>query len=272
MKRVFEQNGIPAARGCVCRTLLEGLKLADQTGYPLVAKPDIGVGANKTYKLHSAEEMQRFFAEKPPVDYILEEFVRGTLVSYDGLVDQNGLIVFSSSMVFSSGVMEMVNEGLDTWYYTLREIPPELEALGKKLAAAYDLRERFFHFEFFQMADGKYVILEVNMRPPGGLTTDMWNFANDIDIYAAYAGVVVFNHFEPEFHRPYFCAYIGRRNGRTYKLKHDQVLHTFGEQLALHQPISGVFAPALGDYGYLVRSPDLDEVQAIIQAVQQKGA
>ena len=122
------------------------------------------------------------------------------------------------------------------------------------------------------MADGKYVILEVNMRPPGGLTTDMWNFANDIDIYAAYAGVVVYNHFEPEFHRPYFCAYIGRRNGRTYKLKHDQVLHAFGEQMALHQPISGVFAPALGDYGYLIRSPDLDEVQAIIQAVQQKGA
>jgi len=110
------------------------------------------------------------------------------------------------------------------------------------------------------------------MRPPGGLTPDMWNFANDIDIYAAFAGVVVYNHFSQEYHRDYYCAYAGRRNGRNYTMSHDQVLSAFSDQMVLHTPISGVFAPALGDYGYLVRSPDLPDVQGIIQAIQQKGA
>ncbi len=270
MKRVFMQNGIPAARGSVCHSLAEGLKLAAETGYPLVAKPDVGVGANKTYKLRSETDLEMFFEIKPPVDYMLEEFIHGALMSYDGLVDSNGRVVFSSAMLFSGGIMEMVNDGLDLWYYTLREIPAELDALGKKLVAAYGLRERFFHFEFFFTAEGRYVILEVNMRPPGGVTTDMWNYANDMDIYAGYAGLVTQHSFAFEAKRPYYCAYIGRRSGRVYTLSHEQALAVCGDQLVLHQPINGIFAPALGDYGYVVRSPDLSEVQALIQQIQQK--
>jgi hypothetical protein len=31
-----------------------------------------------------------------------------------------------------------------------------------------------------------------------------------------------------------------------------------------------VFAPALGDYGYLIRSPKLDEIIRVAQAIQEK--
>jgi len=270
MKCVFQKNGVPAARGRVCRSLDEGRVLAAETGYPLVAKPDIGVGANATYKLHSDAELESFFLRKAHVDYILEEFIQGDLFSFDGLVDQAGKLVFCSSMYFSLGIMETVNEGLDIYYYTLREIPPELEAYGRKLVRAYRLRERFFHFEFFRTAEGKFVVLEVNMRPPGGLSTDMWNYANDIDIYAEYAGVVMHNRFTAEVKRPYHCAYVARRNGRAYSLTHEQVLAAFPGKVVGHQPMSGVFAPALGDYGYLVRSPDLGEVQEIIGKIHRR--
>jgi hypothetical protein len=60
-----------------------------------------------------------------------------------------------------------------------------LEDAGKRVLKAFNGRERFFHFEFFRVAQDKLVAPEVNMRPPGGLTTDMFNYANDIDIYAA---------------------------------------------------------------------------------------
>ena len=36
-----------------------------QTGYPLVAKPDIGVGAAATYKIHDEHELKAFFETKP---------------------------------------------------------------------------------------------------------------------------------------------------------------------------------------------------------------
>jgi hypothetical protein len=45
-----------------------------------------------------------------------------------------------------------------------------------------------------------------------------------------------------------------------YRMHHDQVLDAFQGYIVAHEPISGVFAPALGDYGYLIRSPHLDEL------------
>ncbi len=265
MKKVFIQEGIPVARGRVAHTLEEALTLVDEVGFPLIAKPDSGVGASLTYKLSDRAQLEGFFADKPPLNYIFEEFIQGTIETFDGLTDQNGEVVFSSSMRFNEGIMDLVNDGLDIWYYTVRDIPTDLEAAGRKLAAAYRLRERFFHFEFFRQPDGSLTMLEVNMRPPGGLTADMYNYANDIDIYREYANVVVNNMFEAKVTRPYFCAYIGRRAHKVYRHTHDEALSALRPQIVHHEAMSGVFAPALGDYGYVVRSPDLEEITHITE-------
>ncbi len=66
-------------------------------------------------------------------------------------------------------------------------LEPTLEKIGRECLKAFDVRERFFHIEFFQTAVDQYVSLEVNMRPPGGYTTDMFNYACDIDIYRTWA-------------------------------------------------------------------------------------
>jgi len=271
MKSVFHEAGIPFARGRVCHELAEAQALVEEVGFPLVAKPDIGVGANRTYKIEDDDALQTFFEARPALNYIFEEFVKGRIQTFDGLVDQDGRIVFSSSLEYNEGVMDLVNERLDFWYFTLRKIPKTLEAMGRKLVEAYHLRERFFHFEFFKTGEDQYVALEVNMRPPGGLTVDMWNFANDIDIFYEYANVVVHNQFSGVVTRPYFCAYVGRRYGRGYLLSHDQVLAAFPKQVVSHQPISGVFAAALGDFGYLIRSPDYKEIEEIATFILKKG-
>lgn len=64
-------------------------------------------------------------------------------------------------------------------------------AVGQHTLEAFDVRERFFPFEFFrQYGTGEIYALEVNMRPPGGLTTDMFNYSCDIDIYKSWASMV----------------------------------------------------------------------------------
>ncbi|HEX9014238.1 MAG TPA: hypothetical protein VF813_12000 [Anaerolineaceae bacterium] len=216
MKSVFLKAGVPAARGRVSRTIGEALELIDEVGYPVIAKPDIGVGAARTYRISSRSELDAFFTNKPLADYIFEEYIEGAIETFDGLTDQDARIVFCSSMVYSEGVMDIVNQLDDFWYMVRREIPSDLESMGRKLVKAYSVRERFFHFEFFRTPGGGIVGLEVNMRPPGGLTTDMWNYANDIDIYREYASVVANNRFEARVERPYFCAYLGRRYQHAY--------------------------------------------------------
>jgi biotin carboxylase len=269
MKQVFTKAGIPVARGKVVHNPSQARRLISETGYPVVAKPDIGVGAAKTYKIHNAQELADFFEQKPAVDYIMEEFIPGIICTYDGLTDRDGNIVFSSSLQYSQGIMETVLNDALVYYYTLREIPSDLVEAGSRIVRAFDVRERFFHFEFFRTYDGGLVALEVNMRPPGGLTTDMFNYANDIDIYLEWANVIVYNRFEAAVTRPYHCAYVGRKFNRHYTHPHEEIMVTFGECcIPHHEPISGVFSAALGDYGYLVRSPDLDDIIQIAHFIQ----
>ncbi|MCX7670590.1 MAG: ATP-grasp domain-containing protein, partial [Anaerolineae bacterium] len=191
MKARYMAAGIPVARGRVVRTLAEAQELVQEIGYPIVAKPDVGVGAANTYRIDNDDQLARFFAVKPPVDYIAEEFVRGTIISFDGLTDSTGTPVYYTAHVFSQGIMETVNEARDLAYYSLREIPADLAGLGLRTLQVFDVRERFFHLEFFRCDDGRLIALEANMRPPGGLTMDMFNWAIDADLYQAWANVVV---------------------------------------------------------------------------------
>jgi hypothetical protein len=272
MKEVFRQAGIPVAHGRVARSSFEARALIAETGYPVIAKPDVGVGAARTFKIHNVEELEAFFAQKPDVDYILEEFVDGTICSFDGLVDRNGQLVFYTAHTFSQGVMETVNQDGNLYYYSLRDIPADLEIAGRRVLEAFQVRERFFHLEFFRRkSDDCIVALEVNMRPPGGMTTDMFNYANDIDVYSLWAHVLVYETIPLRYSRPYHCAYIGRKLNRRYAHSHEQVLEHFRENLVYHAPVSGVFSSALGDYGYLVRSPQLEVIHAGAEFTHRVG-
>lgn len=270
MKETFQNAGIPVARGKVVRTIAEARRLAKEIGFPIVAKPDIGVGAAKTYKIHNLEELEKFFSQKPDLDYILEEFVSGSICTFDGLTDKDGNLVFYTSHQYSQGIMETVNNDDLIYYYSLRQIPEDLVEIGRRTLNAFGVRERFFHFEFFRrQSDNQLIALEVNMRPPGGLTTDMFNFANDIDIYAEWAHIIVHNRFTAQYSRPYHCCYVSRKRNRNYMYSHDQIVQMLGEHLLHHEQISGIFSQALGDYGYLIRSPNLDEIIYFAEMIQK---
>ncbi|MBE0686808.1 MAG: ATP-grasp domain-containing protein [Anaerolineaceae bacterium] len=267
MKEIYQQAGIPVARGRIIRDYDEAQRFISEVGTPVVAKPDKGVGAAATYKIHNENELRYFFVNKPSVDYLFEEFIQGQVVSYDGLADQDGKVVFSTVDVFRQGVMETVNHDLDFFYYSLREIPEDLEEIGLRTVKAFNIRARFFHLEYFRTGDGRIIALEVNMRPPGGLTTDMYNYANNFDIYAEYANMIVHNRFDAQVTRPYHCAYLGRKRHIHYALPHQEVLSEFSDMLVHHQPMDAVLRNALGDYGYILRSPHLKDILTAEQVI-----
>ncbi|MBN9414120.1 carboxylate--amine ligase [bacterium SCN 62-11] len=260
MKEIFRRAGLNVAPGRIAHCVEEAEAFFREVGGPVVAKPDIGVGAAGTYKLESLEQLREFYAEGSRHGYFLEQYIQGDLFSFDGLVDRDGRLVFCTAHAFSDGIMEIVNRNDHIFYYSLREIPADLEEAGRRLLAAYDLRERFFHFEFFRTPDGSLVALEVNMRPPGGLTTDLFNYANNIDIYREWANVVVHNHFAASWTRPYHACYVGRKDWKSYRHSSETIRAHFGEKLVHQERIHSLFVRAIGDEGFLLRSPHLDEV------------
>jgi hypothetical protein len=270
MKALFSRAGLTPGRGRVCRSPNMARAFVAEVGYPIVAKPDAGVGAAATYRLDSLDDLDRYLADKPPVDYILEEFLSGTLLTYDGLVNRRSEVVFGSSFYYSTGVMEAVNADLDIWYCITRDVPPDVEAAGRAIVRTFRLRERPFHLEFFRLRDGTLVPLEINVRPPGGLTVDMLNVANEIDFYRGWASMLVHGRWNESPTRTYATAYVGRKHRFTYKLGHEQVLRAFADLIVIDTPMEGIFARAIGDFGYVLRDPDEARVTAAARAIQAK--
>lgn len=268
MKERFIQAGIAVARGKVIDNPETARSFIKKVGFPVVAKPDRGVGALHTYKIMNDADLDAFFSAKPAVEYIMEEFIPGSISSFDGLTDREGNVVFYTAHLYMSGIMEVVNEDNHVYYYSYRDIPADLEDAGMRAVKAFDIRERFFHIEFFRRhEDNRIIALEVNMRPPGGYTTDMFNYANDIDIYQEWANVVIYNSFMSPYERKYHCGYIGRKISKKYLHSHKEVIEKLRPVIVHHSPVSGVFRLAIGDYGYIVRSENLQEIQRAISYV-----
>ncbi|HLD45416.1 MAG TPA: ATP-grasp domain-containing protein, partial [bacterium] len=271
MKRVFQKAGLEVARGEVLRSVEDVQKFVKLVGYPVIAKPDVGVGALGTFKIRDSKELETMFNTKPAnVDYIFEEFIESRICTFDGLVDVAGQIVYCNSMIYSQGIMETVNDDLDVYYYTARDIPLALQTVGERIVRAFDLKARFFHFEFFKLSDDHYVPLEVNMRPPGGYTVDMFNYAADVDLYKAWAEIMLTGKTKLEYDRKYHAVYISRKSRRAYEHSKDQIMQKYGAHILNHVSVPGVFSSALGNEGYLYRADSTQKVLEAAEYIRQK--
>ena len=234
-----------------------------------MAKPDIGVGASNTFCIDDEASLDRFFATKPPVDYLMEEYVHGTITTFDGLADQNGQPVFFGSLVYSQGIMEVVNQDNHVYVYAEREVPADLEEAGRRLLKEFDVRERFFHFEFFRTGEGGLVALEVNVRPPGGIALDIHNYSADVDLYWGWANIIVNNRFVDSYVRNYYTCFVGRKHNKSYRHSHEDVLRALGQAIATHEPIPEAFSPAMGNYAYMIRMTDKEAMLDAARYIQE---
>lgn len=274
MKEVFRQACMKVAQGRVFRSDDEARKLAATLKFPVVVKPNSGVGASDTYKIRTAADLEAFFGQKNPhTEYIMEEFIDGDIVTFDGLTDRDGNIVFYASLEYSQAVLDLVENDSDIYYFVPRETPAALIDLGKQCVAAFDVKERFFHFEFFRVrATGELMPLEINCRPPGGLTIDMWNYANDFDVFAEYARIVKENRFAAEITRPWNVVYIARKDKNRYVRSIDEVCSRYADNIISVQQVPGVFAKIMGENGILARTETLAEMEEIARFAQEKQA
>ena len=271
MKRIYRQAGIACARGRIVRSAEDIKSLARETGYPIVVKPDDGMGSDFTYTLRKDEDADWFFNEKKPQghDIIAEEYINGDIVTFDGLTDKNGNIVFCTSHNYDQGIMEAVLAKNHLYYFSQREIPADLEEAGRKAVKAFDVRGRFFHMEFFRMKkDGRICGLEVNIRPPGGFSMDMFNYACDIDLYQAWADVQARGTINLPYSRKYHACFVSRRDNLQYKRSNEQVIKDLGNMLVYYKRLPPIIARGMGDDGYLVRAETLDGIMRAVHIIQ----
>ena len=281
MKESYIAAREPVARHHMVSDLAGAKAFVKEVGYPVIVKPDNGCGAEATYKLKNDAELEAFYADLPAVQYIMEEFIDGTIVSFDGVADSNCVPLFYTSNVFPIPMIDIVNSKEDLSYWTQKNVPETLRDMGFRTIKAFGAKSRFFHCEFFRLNTGKkglgekgdYVALEVNMRPAGGYTPDLINYANSVDCYQIWADMVCYDEVRHQnLEGPhYFCVYAGRRDCHTYKHSHEEIMEKYGSAMKMCDRIPDVLSLDLGNQMYVINVDTEEERDEFIHFVQEKA-
>ena len=275
MKAFYKEAGVKTARYHLTTTLDEGLKFIQEVGYPVVVKPDNGVGAAATYKISNEDELKDFYNQEHITQYIMEEYINGLIISYDGIANLDKDVLFETSHIFPNPIMDVVNDQGSMYYYSLKELPYDLKQAGRACVKSFYTAGRCFHMEFFRMLEdkeglgkkGDLIGLEVNLRTPGGYTPDMMNYANNIDVYSIYADMVTKGYSEYNRERPYHCIYCGRRDGIVYRMSHEDVVNKYQFDLVMCERMPDILSGAMGNFIYTARFETMDEVNQFIDDV-----
>ena len=270
MKELYKKAGVKFADYTLVTDKESLLKFMEKVGYPVFIKPDIGVGASGDFKIENSGEVDEFFNKKESwITYICEQFVTGDIVSFDGICDDDGNVVFCASNVFPPSVADVVKEGKDLFYYTVKEVPEDLKEVGQKVIKAFNVKKRFFHLEFFRLTKavkgvgkkGDIVALETNMRPAGGYTPDLINFSQSVNCYQIYADVIAFNENQQDMSMPkYFAACASRRDWVSYRNSDEDVLSKYQNNICHCGRYPEVLSGAMGNRFFMAKFDTLEEV------------
>ena len=273
MKEYYAKAGLPTARYHLVEGLEDALEFANYVGYPVVVKPDNGVGANNTYKLKSDDDVRWFIDTKDDNVYIMEEFVNGYVQTYDAIVDSKGEPLFESGNVTPLSLMDIVNEGGDSVYYLVKDLPDNIRDAGLRTVKAFGVKSRFIHLEFFILnADqeglgkkGDILGLEVNMRPAGGYTPEMYNYSQETDVYKIWADMVAFDCNTKSIGNHHYCAFYSRRDGKTYKLDDYEITMKYGHCLKMWGRIPEALSGAMANQMYVCNFDTEEEMNQFYQ-------
>ena len=280
MKKYYIKGGIPTARQIRAAEGIDALRdFIRKVGYPIIAKPDVGVGASGTFKIEEDSQLEAFFGTVDDYqNYVAEEFITGEICSYDAIINAEGDPLFESMTVWPPSIMDIVNLKLDLSYYVAKEMPESLRELGRRTVKAFGVWNRFVHLEFFRLDSdreglgqkGDFVALEVNMRPAGGYTPDMINYAQSTDVYKIWADMVAFGESRTQQGAQQYCAFASRRDIYQYAHSHEEVLSRYADQMVMCERMPELFSAAMGQQMYTVRLQSMEEVNDFVEFVHEK--
>lgn len=279
MKQHFQEAGVKVAPYMLVSDLGSLKDFAQKYGFPLFVKPDIGVGAEESYKIKDLEELEAFYCKKPAnSSYICETFVTGDIVTFDGLADEESNCIYCTSMECPPSISDILQSGDDMFYYINPYLPESFEKLGRATIKAFNLKKRFFHIEFFRVTTarkglfevGDIVGLEINIRSPGGYSPDMQNFGNSIDCYRLYAQVMAGNKPIVNAFPKYYLPCGARRDNVQYFYSDDDVRRTYKNNICNEGRYPKVFSGVMGDYFFMAKFDTKEEVEIFHQYVNRR--
>lgn len=205
MKSLLRKAGVPVARSALVRTT-EGLRaFVRAVGYPVIVKPQAGLGARATFRLEGEADLDALDVSGP---LQAEEFVRAREHTCE-TVTVRGTPVWRSGTRYFPTPLEVLEtpwvqycvllpreEDDPTW---TRFHPINTDALAALFgaSAATAAGTALTHMEWFLRDDGSMLVNEVGARPPGAQIMPLMSIAHEADLWARWAELIAFDRFAP---------------------------------------------------------------------------
>lgn len=278
MKKYFESAGVKTARYILVSSLEESKKFAKKVGYPVFAKPDAGVGASDTFKITNEEELIAFHNHTFHEPYIMEEYLEGYIVTFDGIANEKSEAVISFNETFPTPIADVVRENLDVYYYAKSKMSDDFRAMGERVVKAFNLKSRCFHIEFFCLTKdkpglakkGEIVALEANLRSPGGDTPVLLNLVSKFNYYETYAEVIVNQIGKINNETNKIAMSVNRKNQFKYVENNASIYNFYQDNIYEHGFYPPSFRDAMGDEFYIATFDSDKKAQQFQKFVHNK--
>lgn len=284
MKQALREAGIPCAASSAVSSLDEAIAFAKQVGFPLILKPRDGAGASGTARVNSIADLQRAAGElglDRGRSVAIEEFIEGHEGFYD-TITIGGRVVHDFATHYYPNVLEaMRNRWISPQFVTTNRIDSaegyqELRKLGAKVVRALDIGTSATHMEWFSGPKG-LKFSEIGCRPPGVRAWDLYNVANDVDLYREWAMAIVHGRPGARLSRRFSTGIIALRPSQDGRIAGyvglDKVERAFGQwMIDAHLPPEGTATQPVSA-GYMANAwlrfkhPDYDQLRAMLNAV-----
>jgi hypothetical protein len=209
MKEVLRAHGVPVAGSALARSAAEIRAFVDRVGFPVIVKPQAGLGSRATHRLESERDLAALAPPTPAQPLQVEEFVRAREHTCE-TVTIRGVPVWRSGTRYFPSPLEVLET---SWVQYCVLLPREDDdptwtrfhpINGAALAALFGDRAgtaagtALTHMEWFLREDGACLVNEVGARPPGVHIMPLMGLAHDTDLFADWARLVALDAFTPK--------------------------------------------------------------------------
>ncbi|MEM1092041.1 MAG: ATP-grasp domain-containing protein [Pseudomonadota bacterium] len=283
MKEALREAGIPCAQSTRAVSEQDLNDFADAVGFPLIIKPPAGAGASDTYRVASRSELASVAQACGVADgqaVAVEEFIEG----HEGYLDTltvDGEVVHEFITHYYPNVLEAMRERwISPQMVTTNRLDAEgygeVRAMARKVNQILGIGTSATHMEWFAGPKG-LKFSEIGCRPPGVGQWDVYNTANDFDLYFEWAHALVHGTGHTAPSRRFSAGMIALRPEADGHITGysgvEAVQRHFGEHIvAAHLPPAGTPTQPV-EAGYManawmrVRHPDYDRLREILNQI-----
>jgi hypothetical protein len=285
MKDVLRQAGVPCARSARVKSMQDIRAFVQEVGFPVIIKPVAGAGAAGTWRCDNEETLIKA-ARDNHLDQggqaAIEEFIEGHEGFYDTLLLGDTPVYEGISHYFPNVLEAMRDRKYAPRIITTNQVetnkPYEsVRQMGRDVIAALGLRNTPTHQEWFFGGKG-LKFSEIGARPPGVCFWDVHNYANDMDLYVAWAEAMVHGRVSQRPSRRWAASLQAIRPIRDGRISGyvglEQIQARYGQYIMKTHlpPVGSPARPVEGGYmanaWMMMRHPHFDVLKGILEEIE----